>query len=161
MAMYDDNDEERLRQLVARFDDLSLDESREACRLLQQSILKKRGSGYVPTGVDIIRAHRDGVCLECGRDILDVADEAGWQEREASHMAENKAPRKVRVSRPRRVPAKSWLEKAHEVRERILAARGGVPLPSTAEAIREIREGERNWLAANPDMESYRFEILD
>lgn len=57
-------------------------------------------------------------------------------------MAENKSPRKVRVSRPSRVPKKSWLEEAREVRRSILEARGGVPVPSTADVIREMREGE-------------------
>ena len=53
-----------------------------------------------------------------------------------------KHPKKVRLSRPKRLPKKSWLEEARQLRERILAERGGVPLPSSAEIIRESREGD-------------------
>jgi len=140
--MHEQRDEERLQELVARIGDLSPQEYLEASRLLHRQMITKRGRRQAVTGVDIIRAHRDGVCIECGRDIVDVAEQAKSSKGEAWQMAESKSTRKVRVSRPRRLPAKSWLQEAHEVRERILQARGGVPLPSSAEAIREIRESD-------------------
>lgn len=57
-------------------------------------------------------------------------------------MSESKSMGKVRLSRSSRVPKQSWIEEARAVRKSILDARGGVPVPSTADAIREIREGE-------------------
>jgi hypothetical protein len=104
----------------------------EECRALQERILKRRGGKLMPSSVEIIRAHRDGICVECGRDIV-----------EANQMAESNMSRKVRVSRPRRVPKRSWIEEARQVRKDILKVRGGVPVPSTAEVIREIRESEQ------------------
>ena len=72
--MHEQRDEERLQEIIARIDDLSQDEYLEASRLLHRLMMKKRGRGPLSTGVDIIRAHRDGVCIECGRDILDVLE---------------------------------------------------------------------------------------
>jgi hypothetical protein len=102
------------------------------CKALQERILKRRGGKLMPSSVEIIRAHRDGICVECGRDIV-----------EANQMAESKMSHKVRVSKPRRVPRKSWIEEARQVRKSILEIRGGVPVPSTAEAIREARESDQ------------------
>jgi hypothetical protein len=102
------------------------------CKALQERILERRGGKLMPSSVEIIRAHRDGICVECGRDIV-----------EANQMAESKMSHKVRVSRPRRVPKRSWIEEARQVRKDILKVRSGVPVPSTAEVIREIRESEQ------------------
>lgn len=115
----------------------------QECTALQERILERHGGEPLPSSVDIIRAHRDGMCVECGRDIVDVAEQTETKEREANQMAESKSSRKVRVSRPRRIPAKSWIEEARQVRKLILDARGGVPVPSSADVIREIREGDR------------------
>jgi len=49
----------------------------EECKALQQRILDSRGGVPLPNSADIIRAHRDGTCFECGRDILDVAEQHG------------------------------------------------------------------------------------
>ncbi|MDO8587025.1 MAG: hypothetical protein Q7T82_08285 [Armatimonadota bacterium] len=43
--------------------------------------------------------------------------------------------------RRRRKKAKSWIEEATEVREKILADRGGVLLPDSTDFIRACREG--------------------
>ena len=102
------------------------------CKALQERILERRGGKLMPSSVEIIRAHRDGICVECGRDIV-----------EANQMVESKMSHKVRVSRPRRVPKRSWIEEAQQVRKDILKVRSGVPVPSTAEVIREIRESEQ------------------
>ncbi len=102
------------------------------CKALQERMLEKRGGKLMPSSVEIIRAHRDGICVECGRDVM-----------EANQMAESNMSRKVRVSRPKRVPKRSWIEEARQVRKDILKVRGGVPVPSTTEVIREIRESEQ------------------
>lgn len=104
----------------------------EECKAFQERILAERGGKLMPSSVEIIRAHRDGICVECGRDVV-----------EANQMVESKMSRKVRVSRPRRVPKRSWIEEAQQVRKDILKVRSGVPVPSTAEVIREIRESEQ------------------
>ena len=62
------------------------------------------------------------------------------EQRKIQRSQEGKSTHKVRVSRPSRLPKKSWIEEAHEVRKSILEARGGVPVPSTAEVISEMRE---------------------
>jgi hypothetical protein len=48
-----------------------IDEAKE----LREQILARRGGELVPDSAAIIRAHRDGVCEVCGRDIVDVIQE--------------------------------------------------------------------------------------
>jgi len=115
----------------------------EECKALQERMLKSRGGKLMPSSVEIIRAHRDGMCVECVRDIVEVAEQARKLQEEASQMAQSKLSRKTRLSRPRRVPRKSWMEEARQVRKDILEVRGGVLVPSTAEAIREARESDQ------------------
>jgi hypothetical protein len=45
------------------------------------------------------------------------------------------------VSGKRKRTTKSWIDEAKEVREQILAARGGVPLPNSTDSIRACRDG--------------------
>ncbi len=49
----------------------------QRCRALRQRILDSRGGIPLPDSTDIIRAHRDGTCTECGRDVLDVTEQHG------------------------------------------------------------------------------------
>ncbi|MBI2844135.1 MAG: hypothetical protein HYX78_12105 [Armatimonadetes bacterium] len=118
-----------------------IDEARE----LREQILKRRGGKLVePSTAEIISRLREGLCSECGRDVLAIGEQAENRKKGATEMAqEQKKPsRKAKVSRPKRVKRGSWLEEAIKFQEKVLARRGGELLPDSSNWIRESRETE-------------------
>lgn len=116
----------------------------DACKALQEQILERCGGELVPDSSEIIRARGEAICIECGQDIVDVAERAEKRKREVVQMAEEQqnAPRKAKVSRPKRVRPGSWLEEAIKFQEKVLERRGGELLPDSSDWIRDSRETE-------------------
>lgn len=113
----------------------------EEAREIRRQILESRGGK--PIEGDIISQLREGLCEECGRDILDVTEHVKERKREVSQMSTQPEPRprKARVSRPRRLISQSYIDKIKELQERILAERGGVLVPDSSPDFRAMREG--------------------
>ena len=95
----------------------------EEARELRERILARRGGVPLPSSVDLIRACREGICSECGREVDELA---------------------TRPQRPLRgsgVVTKEYVEKCRALQERIRVERKGKLMPDSTPIIRTMREG--------------------